>query len=136
MQEWITTFNQACQKENVPLERIFQEHDMEMKGSLSFEDFAMMCQFVGIDTPKKELKRTFDILDKSKTGRVRLEDIKSIAAMLDYASDDEDESTGGKEPSEIKLRQELDDLYEQVKDKLEKKNTTFESIIFEQLKYM
>ena len=23
LQEWITTFNQACQKENVPIERIF-----------------------------------------------------------------------------------------------------------------
>lgn len=111
---------------------------MEMKGSLSFEDFAMMCQFVGIDTPKKELKRTFDIVDKTKMGRVRLEDIKSIAAMLDYSnqSDDEEDGTAGKEPSEIKLKQELDDMYEQVKDKLEKKNTTFESIIFEQLKYM
>lgn len=36
----------------------------------------------------------------------------------------------------MKLRQELDDLYESAKDKLEKKNTTIESIIFEQLKYM
>jgi hypothetical protein len=29
-------------------------------------------------------------------------------------------------PDELKLRQELDDLYEQVKDRLEKKNVTFE----------
>ena len=43
----------------------------------------MMNQFVGMATPKKELKRTFDIVDRAKTGRVRLEDIKSIASMLD-----------------------------------------------------
>jgi Ca2+-binding EF-hand superfamily protein len=108
---------------------------MEMKGSLSFEDFAMMCQFVGIDTPKKELKRTFDIIDRSKAGRVRLEDIKSIATMLDIeassADEEEDAEKADMEPSELKKRQELDDLYEQVKDKLEKRNTTFESIIYE-----
>jgi hypothetical protein len=121
------------------MERMFQEHDMEMKGSLSFENFAMMCQFVGMDTPKKELKRTFDILDKSKAGRVRLEDIKSIAAMLDsdnQSDGEEDADVAGMPPSEIKLRKELDDLYEQVKDKLEKKNTTFESIIYDLLKFL
>ena len=32
---------------------------------------------------------------------------------------------------ELKTRQDLDDLYEQVKDKLEKKNTTLETIIFD-----
>ena len=39
-------------------------------------------------------------------------------------------------PDELKLRQELDDMYEQVKDRLEKKNTTFEQVIYETLKYM
>ena len=88
-------------------------------------------------TPKKEMKRTFDIIDKAKTGRVKLEDIKSIANMLNndepVHSDDEE---GSIPPDEMKLRQELDDMYEQVKEKLEKKNTTLESIIYEQLKYM
>lgn len=64
LQEWITNFNGGLNKENVPMDKIFQEHDMNQKGSLSFEDFVMMNQYVGIATPKKELKRTFDILDK------------------------------------------------------------------------
>lgn len=29
LQEWITTFNQAIEKERYPLERIFQDHDIE-----------------------------------------------------------------------------------------------------------
>lgn len=37
---------------------------MAQKGSLNFDDFAMMNEFIGLATPKKELKRTFDIIDK------------------------------------------------------------------------
>lgn len=42
LQEWITTLNEGLAKDNVPLERVFQEHDMTQKGSLAFEDFVMM----------------------------------------------------------------------------------------------
>jgi len=42
----------------------------------------MMNEFIGLATPKKELKRTFDIIDKQKTGLIRLEDIKSIMNMI------------------------------------------------------
>ncbi len=52
----------------MPLDRVFSEHDLQQKGSLEFEDFAMMNEFIGLAIPKKELKRTFDIIDKSKTG--------------------------------------------------------------------
>ena len=50
----------------------------------------MMNQFVGMDTPKKELKRTFDIVDRARAGRIRLEDIKSIATMLESGDDNEE----------------------------------------------
>lgn len=74
----------------------------------------MMNEFVGLATHKKELKRTFDIIDKSGTGKVRLEDIKSIAQMLenDDKSADEEGDEAHLPPDEMKLRQELDDLYE------------------------
>ena len=124
----------------MPLDRVFSEHDLSHKGSLSFEDFAMMNEFVGLATPKKELKRTFDIIDKAKTGRIRMEDIKSITAMLankDAESDDLAENEyENLPPDQLKLRQELDDLYEQLKDKLEKKNITMDAIIYDQLKYL
>ena len=97
----------------------------------------MMNEFIGLPTPKKELKRTFDIIDKSKTGRIRMEDIKSITAMLantDGSGEDNDQEN--LPPDQLKLRQELDDLYEQLKEKLEKKNITMEAIIYEQLKYL
>jgi Ca2+-binding EF-hand superfamily protein len=67
----------------------------------------MMNEFVGLATHKKELKRTFDIIDKSKTGRVRLEDIKSIAQMLendDQSTSADDEGNTHLPPDEMKLR--------------------------------
>ncbi len=38
--------------------------------------------------------------------------------------------------TDLKLKQELEDMYEIFKDRLEKKNMTLESIIYESLKYM
>ena len=114
LQEWITSFNGALSQGQIPLERVFQEHDMAQKGSLNFEDFAMMNEFIGLATPKKELKRTFDIIDKQKTGRIRLEDIKSISNMIanEGETDSSEDSGAALPPDELKLRQELDDLYE------------------------
>jgi Ca2+-binding EF-hand superfamily protein len=86
---------------------------------------------------KKDLKKTFDIIDRAKQGRVRLEDIKQLSQMLD--SDDtmlEEDEASKLEGEELKRRQELDDLYEALKDRLEKRNTTLEALIYEQLKYM
>ena len=87
LQEWITLFNDCISKESIPLERLFAEHDSEQKGSLAFNDFALMNQFIGLPTPKKDLKKTFDIIDRTKSGRVRMEEIKAIASLL---GEDED----------------------------------------------
>lgn len=67
----------------------------------------MMNEFIGLPTPKKELKRTFDIIDKAKTGRIRMEDIKSISAMLannDSSSEFADNEQENMPPDQLKLR--------------------------------
>ena len=73
-----------------------------------------MNEFIGLATPKKELKRTFDIIDKQKTGRIRLEDLKSISNMMNNEEDADASEDGNAAlpPDELKLRQELDDMYE------------------------
>jgi Ca2+-binding EF-hand superfamily protein len=66
-----------------------------------------MNEFVGMPTPKKELKRTFDIIDKAKTGRIRMEDIKSITTMLandDTSNDLFDNDYENLPPDQLKLR--------------------------------
>jgi hypothetical protein len=69
-------------------------------------------------------------MDRMKVGRIRLDEIKSISATLNDASEDMEE------PTEVDTKQELSDLYESVKDRLEKKNVTLENIVYEQLKYL
>ena len=34
--EWISEFNQVCDKEHIPVDKLFYEHDIEQKGSLTF----------------------------------------------------------------------------------------------------
>lgn len=41
-----------------------------------------MNQFVGLATNKKDLKRTFDIIDKNKKGKIRLEEIKNVQSLI------------------------------------------------------
>ncbi len=65
-----------------------------------------MNEFIGLSNPKKELKRTFDIIDKQKSGRIRLEDIKSISQMLSNEAEgqgDEDQYSA-LPPDELKIR--------------------------------
>jgi Ca2+-binding EF-hand superfamily protein len=67
----------------------------------------MMNEFIGIANPKKELKRTFDIIDKQKIGRVRLEDIKSISHMIQNENGGDNDNEGDETvlpADELKLR--------------------------------
>ena len=68
-----------------------------------------------------------------------MEEIKQISSLIDNddsAENQDAEDDQKLEGEDLKLRQELDDLYEGVKERLEKKNTTLEAIIYDQLKYM
>jgi Ca2+-binding EF-hand superfamily protein len=84
-----------------------------------------MNLFVNVSISKKELKRTFDIIDRSKNGRVRLEDIKNIVSLI---SKDEDEDMELEEEVESGK---LKDIFEEVKEKLEKKNITLETVVYD-----
>jgi Ca2+-binding EF-hand superfamily protein len=41
-----------------------------------------------VSVNKKDLKKTFDIMDRMKTGRIRLDEIKSISATLNEDNDE------------------------------------------------
>lgn len=120
IQEWITNLNAALDKERIPLDRVFYEHDTQQKGSLSFEEFVLLNEFLGLSfyavkqdsgertylqISKKDLKKTFDIIDRTKQGRVRLEDIKQLSSILE--SDDtllEEDDNMKLEGEELKRR--------------------------------
>ena len=40
-----------------------------------------------MNIPKKELKKVFDIIDRTKNNRVRLEEVKSISSLLENEED-------------------------------------------------
>jgi Ca2+-binding EF-hand superfamily protein len=64
--------------------------DKNQVGSLSFEEFVLMNEVCGISITKKDLKRTFDIIDRSKNGRIRLEEIRSISSLIENEELDEE----------------------------------------------
>ena len=125
----------------MPLDRVFQEHDLSHKGYLAFEDFAQMNEFIGLAINKKELKHIFDIIAPETANgvprKVKIENIKGITSMLmqggkeDSLLNEEEDENAHLTPDQMKLRQELDDIYELLKDRLEKKNVTLETIIYE-----
>lgn len=104
---------------------------------MSFENFCALNQFLQVSLSKKDLKRAFDIIDRGQSGRLRLDEIKAVSSLIDQTLDDEEEENQLKlSEQERKHKNELDDLFEASKEKLEKKNSTFETIIFQQLHFM
>lgn len=144
LQDWIVQFNDCLQREGAPVERLFYEHDTDQAGGLTFPDFASLNEQLGLCMPRKDLQRIYGILDRKRTKRVRLEDLKGVASLLQteeameesaLAHPDED-NLKGLAGEELIRRQELNDVYERVKECLESLNLTLETIVYSELKYL
>ena len=64
------------------MEILFYEHDSDQMGSLSFENFQNLSEQLGLCMSRRDLHRVFDIIDKHKTKRLRLEDLKGVASLV------------------------------------------------------
>ena len=82
LQDWIGQFNDCLTREGAPLDRLFYEHDSDQDGALTFPDFAGLNEQLGLCIPRKDLQRIFGILDRKRTERMTLEDLKSVASLL------------------------------------------------------
>ena len=133
LQEWIVQFNDCLQREGATLERLFYEHDSEQAGSLTFPDFAGLNEQIGLCMQRKDLQRIFGILDRQRAKRVRLEDLRGVASLL--RNDDEAENALIKNEDGL-AADELNELYEKVKETLESLNLTLEAVIYTELKYL
>jgi Ca2+-binding EF-hand superfamily protein len=90
---------------------------------------------------KKDLHRVYEIIDKDRDGLVNMDDIKNIANLTwkqteeeedpDCWLDEQDTLKG----NDILVRQQLLDVYDEVKTKLENKNATLEQIFFNELQF-
>lgn len=93
---------------------------------------------------RKDLQSVFNIIDRNKSKRVRLEDLKSISSLV-HTDDDQnqdslalqdEEGLAGLTGEELIRRQELNDIYAKVKETLENLNLTLEVVVYNELKYM
>jgi Ca2+-binding EF-hand superfamily protein len=55
-----------------PLDNLFQEFDEKKEAALTFEQFLKMNDFVGVSLPKNDLLRIYNMIDRNKTGILRL----------------------------------------------------------------
>ena len=100
-----------------------------------------MNEFVGVSLPKKNLKKVFNIIDRDGSGNICLEEVKNIS-NLTMRPDPTDSSLLPSvdelmetAPEDLKgmsilLRQQVNELYEEVKQKLEYKNVTLEQVFY------
>lgn len=108
---------------------------MTRRGALDFDEFYRMNTELDIDITKREQKRIFEKLDSTKNGTLRIDELKNVASIIqpeseeNFAAQEEEDKTGS-------AANELDDLYSQLKSKLESKNSNLETIVFNTLKFM
>jgi len=126
VQQWINQFNAAIDKERIPLEKLFYEHDRRQKGSLSFEEFNLMNEQLLVQLDKREQKRVFDIMDKSGEGLVRIDELRDISKFAAEQVQEEEEA----DEAESQRKEELEEIYKKVKESLERQNATLEEIFY------
>lgn len=138
LQEWIVQFNDCLERAGAPLERLFYEHDAEQAGSLSFTDFTGLNEQIGHCMQRKDLQRIFSILDRSRAKRVRLDDLKGVASLLRTEVDGDQGAGAGSADQGVRslAEDELNDIYERVKENLESHNLTLDAIVYGELKYL
>ena len=82
LQNWITQFDDCLRQENASVEMLFYEHDSEQNGTLSFQDFFNLNEQIKLCMQRKDLQRVFDIMDKQRTKKLRIEDLKGVASLV------------------------------------------------------
>lgn len=143
LQDWIVQFDECLERDGAPVESLFQEHDADLVGSLSFENFSCLNEQLGLVLPRKDLQRIFSVIDRQKTGRVRLDDLKGVASLVQLADDGEQAQMGDQDEEGLKglagdaliRRKELNDIFGRVKETLETRNITLETVVYGDLKY-
>lgn len=134
--DWIMQFNDMMERGNFPFEKLFRDHDSTQTGGLTFQDFIGLNEFVGVSITKKDLLKIFNIIDKDRSGVINMFEVKEMSKLTwkeDPANEEqdawlkEDEDLKGED---IMIKEQVKDVYEDLKNKLEAKNVTLEQIIY------
>ena len=103
-----------------------------------------MNEFVGVSLAKKNLKRVFSIIDKDGSGMIVIEEVKALSKLMLRADDNDsdllpisddvmEQASEDLKGKDIMIRQQVNDVYEEIKSKLEQKNSTLEHVFFSQV---
>ena len=93
---------------------------------------------------KKDLHKIFDIIDKNKSGAIRMDELRGIAAFVmtpqekedtDWAGEEGAGPVDGRSDGDILLHGQIVDLFEELKTKIEAKNTSLDAVFFTELKF-
>jgi Ca2+-binding EF-hand superfamily protein len=128
-------------RNDFPFDKIFSEFDSQQVGGLSFTDFAAMNEFVGVCLAKKNLKKVFNIVDRDGSGKILIDEVRNIsnltmrpdetdASLLPPADELMETAPEDLKGKAILIRQQVNEIYEEVKNKLEHKNVTLEHVFF------
>lgn len=139
--DWIGQFNVCMERNNYPFEKIFSEFDSEQVGGLTFQDFASMNEFVGVSLAKKNLKKVYNIIDRDGSGKIMIDEVRNISnltmrpdetdsSLLPSANDLMETAPEDLKGISILLRQQVNEIYEEVKQRLEHKNVTLEHVFY------
>jgi Ca2+-binding EF-hand superfamily protein len=94
-----------------------------------------MNEASGVCMSKKDLNRIFSLIDRNKNGKIRLEEIKTIIQLTMLPDEDKDDTADGNSDETdtanlkgeaLMFRLKVNDLYEELKNRIETKNVTVE----------
>lgn len=125
---------------NLQLEKLFRDHDRNQSGGLDFQDFIGLNEFVGVSITKKDLVRVFKIIDKDASGFINMFEVKEITKLtwkeepIQNEKDqwlNEDEDLQGEA---LLVKEQVKEIYEEIKNEIESKNSSLEQVIYTDLK--
>lgn len=93
--DWIGKFNAQMERNYIPIESLFADYDSQQEGGLSLEDFALMNEASGVCMSKKDLMRIFNLIDRNRNKKIRLEEIKTIIQLTMVPEDEKGDSAMG-----------------------------------------
>lgn len=100
-----------------------------------------MNEFIGVAIEKKDLHRVFNIIDKDRSGMIMMDEVKQLASSTWKEAPTEENEDGWLEADEdlkgndILIKEQIRDIYDDVKNKLETKNITFDQVVYNDLQY-
>lgn len=129
-------------RNSYPFDKMFAQFDSQQIGGLTFQDFAAMNEFVGVALAKKNLKKVFNIIDRTDSGKIVIDDVRNISSLTMQPDETDESQLPNAEdlmetaPEDLKgvailLRQQVNEIYEEVKSRLEQKNVTLEHVFFQ-----